>query len=51
MKNELARLAPHVDSMPGLRGVSAVVKLKPNGEVRAVIVTLETSTDGERTDV
>jgi hypothetical protein len=45
VKNETSRIAAYVDSMPGLRAVSFVVKLKPNGDVRAVIVTTETSTD------
>lgn len=45
MRNELIRQQAYIDAMPGLRGVSCIVKLKPNGDVRAVLVTMECSTD------
>lgn len=45
VKNEIRRMAGLIDSMPGLRGVSFTVKVKPDGTVRAVIFGTESSTD------
>jgi hypothetical protein len=45
VKNEIARMAGLIDSMPGLRGVSFNVKIKPDGTVRAVIVTTESENE------
>jgi acylphosphatase len=45
IRAEITRQQTHIDSMPGLRGVSCMVKLKADGSVRVVVVTMETSTD------
>jgi hypothetical protein len=42
--DELSRRRLWLDSTEGLRGVTVMVKLKPSGEVRAIIVNQETET-------